>query len=74
MGSGEVHAVTQTLVQLVREAGLTPADLDEMVHNAVAGLATTANNEGLDAQVGLLVRLGGKDAVKQIRDLIAERE
>jgi hypothetical protein len=54
---------------------LQPEDLDESVHDVASGIASDANNGGLDAQVRFLVKeLGAGHAEEQLDKLIADKE
>jgi hypothetical protein len=57
------------LAVLVTEAttqGVSSEDLDEAVHDAVSGLATKLNNDGLEAQIEFLMQRLGADETRRL--------
>jgi hypothetical protein len=56
-------------------AGLECRDLDNLVHDLVAGIAADVNNGGLDGQLAYLIdQLGAEHAERQIDELIQDRK
>ena len=45
----------------IEEKGLGPEDLDEIVHDAAAAMASNSNNEGLAGQIEFLKNAGWSD-------------
>ena len=43
----------------IKEKGLGPEDLDEIVHDAAAAMASNSNNEGLSGQIEFLRIIAG---------------
>jgi len=53
------RAEVKATVDLVRQLGLQPEELNEAVHDAASTAASDANNQGLQAQVELMVEIWG---------------
>ena len=45
----------------IEEKGLGPEDLDGIVHDAAAAMASNSNNEGLSGQIEFLKNAGWSD-------------
>jgi hypothetical protein len=57
----------------VKNAGVEPEDLDNMVHDAASGLAESVCNEGIESQIEFLIENGynWKDILE---DALLEKE
>jgi Tfp pilus assembly PilM family ATPase len=61
----------ERLVDKVDAAGLEPEDLDEIVHEFAASIATDVNNGGLEDQIRYLVDgMGAQQTEQQLDELI----
>ena len=71
----EVAAVVERLTDKAEAAGLQPEDLDEVVHELAASVASDVNNSGLEAQIAYLVDgLGAQHTERQIDELIENQQ
>lgn len=53
---------------------ITSEDLDEMIHEIFSSKASKVNNQGLDEQVGTLIReCGSEEAAKILEDIVREK-
>lgn len=73
MGRGELMepdaGLSRRIVAALEERGADPADLDELVHDAVGAQASSVSNEGMAAQVDYLMKaLGGEPLLEALRE------
>jgi hypothetical protein len=68
-------AVVEKLVNKADTAGLVAEDLDELVHEFAASVASDVNNGGLEDQIAYLVDgLGAQHTERQIDELIENQQ
>jgi hypothetical protein len=63
------EAGTDELIAWAQTQGLSPEDMDDVIHDQVETLGSRLNNEGLSAQIEFLV---GQLGVEAARSLMAE--
>lgn len=64
---------TADLVAWAQSQGLSPEDLDDEIHDQVAGAASNLNNRGLSAQIEFLVQqFGAAETQKLLTDLVSD--
>jgi hypothetical protein len=49
----------EDVVKKLKERGVEPEELDELVHEAASSMASNANNSGVEAQVEFLMNTCG---------------
>jgi hypothetical protein len=70
----DVRPAVRRLLARAEQRGLDPADLDELVHDALAQRAAAVNNGGLEDQIALLVEdLGAEELERRLAELAGSR-
>lgn len=65
------RAEVPRLIARATELGVEPDDLDDAVHDAASGRASSVNNGGLDEQIAFLVEQNGVAQTEQILTAVA---
>ncbi len=82
LGVGKMAVVAKSLYEankpdpfsLARSLGIEPEDLDDLVHDLISRIASTANNDGLESQIGYMINsIGEIETVETLRKIAKDK-